>query len=167
MRKTILASGLAALFLSAVPSVVAKTPAGNKAAPGTIVILFKDGHRQVFSLADIDRIEFPGAGEAGPADLKLPPRGQFVGRWIVGDGNGKNFEITLDESGDAMRSLGQIHGTWVYVNGEARITWDDRAQDAIRKVGSKFQKYAYQAGKSFTDVPDNVTSAENTSPKPI
>jgi hypothetical protein len=66
-----------------------------------------------------------------------------------------------------MRSLHELHGRWVYVNGEARITWDDGAQDAIRKVGSGFQKYAYGAGKSFTDTPDNVTKAQNTTPKPI
>jgi hypothetical protein len=167
MRRIILASGLAALFLSALPRAVAKTPAGDKAAPGTIVIVFKDGHRQAFNLADIARVEFPGPAEAASADVQRPPRGQFIGRWIVGDGGGKDFIITLDESGDAMRSLNEIHGTWVYVNGEAHITWDDGAQDAIRKVGSKFQKFAYNSGKSFTDVPDNVTSAQNTSPKPI
>jgi hypothetical protein len=53
-----------------------------------------------------------------------------------------------------------------YVNGEAQITWDDGAKDAIRKVGSKYQKYAYSADKSFSDPPDNVTSAQNTNPKP-
>jgi hypothetical protein len=167
MRKIVLASGLAALFLSALPSVVAKTPAGDKATPGTLVIVFKDGRRQTFNLADIARVEFPGAAEAAPAGVQLPPRGQFVGRWLVGDGNGGTFIITMDESGDAKRSLHELHGTWVYIDGEARITWDDGAQDAIRRVGSKFQKYAYRAGRSFTDVPDNVTSAENTSPKPI
>jgi hypothetical protein len=167
MRKIVIAAGLASLLLSALPSSFAKTPPGDKGAPGTIVIVFKDGHRQSFNLADIVRVEFPAAPESAPASTQLPPRGQFVGRWLVGDGNGGTFIITMDESGDARRSLHEVHGTWVYVNGEARITWDDGAQDALRRVGSKFQKYAYKAGRSFTDAPDNVTSAENTNPKPI
>jgi hypothetical protein len=53
------------------------------------------------------------------------------------------------------------------VNGEALVTWDDGAQDAIRKTGARFQKFAYGEGKSFTDEPDNVTSAHNTTPHPI
>ena len=39
--------------------------------------------------------------------------------------------------------------------------------DAIRRVGGKDQKFAYHAGKTFTDEPDNVTEAHNTSPRPI
>jgi hypothetical protein len=53
------------------------------------------------------------------------------------------------------------------VNGEARVTWNDGAQDAIRKTGTRDQKFAYRSGKSFTDEPDNVTEAHNTSPRPI
>ena len=66
-----------------------------------------------------------------------------------------------------MRSIGDVHGHWAYVNGEARVTWDDGAQDAIRKVGSRYQKFAYHEGKSFTDPPDNVTAARLTNPRPI
>jgi hypothetical protein len=167
MRKIAFAAGVAGLFLSMLPNGFARTPPADTNAPGTIVIVFKDGHRQAFNLADIARIEFPGGAEAMAGSALLPPRGQYVGRWLVGDGNGGTFSITMDESGDAERSLHKVHGTWVYVHGEARVTWDDGAQDAIRKVGAKFQKYAYKAGKSFTDAPDNVTSAENTTPKPI
>jgi hypothetical protein len=90
-----------------------------------------------------------------------------VGKWECGDGNGSNFYITLKESGDALRSIGDVRGRWVYVNGEARVTWDDGAQDAIRKVGSRYQKFAYHQGKSFTDQPDNVTNARLTTPRPI
>jgi len=167
MRKVFVAASIAALFLLALPFGLAKTPPAAKAAPGSIVIVFKDGHRQVFNLADIARVEFPTANEAAAVNPDMPSRGRFVGRWVVGDGGGNTFVITLKDRGDAERSLGDIHGAWVYVNGEVRITWDDGAQDAIRKAGTKFQKYAYHAGKSFTDTPDNVTSAENTSPKPI
>jgi hypothetical protein len=47
------------------------------------------------------------------------------------------------------------------------VTWDDGVHDAIRKVGSSYQKFAYGEGKSFTDQPDNNTNARNTSPHPI
>jgi hypothetical protein len=162
------AFALAAVLITALPAVLA-APA-HPAAPGSVVIVFKDGHRQAFNLADIARIEFPGGPMAeSSGNMQWPARGQFVGRWIVGVGSGGDdtFVITLKEDGNAERSLHDIHGTWSYVNGEARITWDDGAQDAIRKAGSSFEKYAYHAGKSFTDEPDNVTAAHNTTPKPI
>lgn len=136
----------------------------------TIVIVFKDGHRQTFNLADIAHIEFSGAAAAAvaPAPITaLPARGEFVGRWIVGDGDGNTFAITLKEDGTAVRSLHPVHGAWALVNGEARIHWNDGAQDAIRKVGSHFEKRAFGSNKSFDDTPDNVTDARNTNPKPI
>jgi hypothetical protein len=170
MRTIIALAGLAALYLSSIPDAIAKTPPASKDSPGQIVIVFKDGHRQSFNLSDIARIDFAGTHESSATTNEyLPPRGQFVGRWIVGVGGGNNdtFVITLKEDGNAERSLNEVHGTWQYVDGQALITWDDGAQDAIRKAGSKFQKYAYSAGKSFSDVPDNVTFARNTTPKPI
>ncbi len=167
MRKVVAAAGLALIFVSALPGGFAKTAPPAKAVPGTIVLVFKDGHRQSFNLADIARVEFTGAAEAAAASPDVPTRGRFFGKWVVGEGNGDTFLITLKDDGEALRSLGDMHGKWTYVNGEARITWDDGAQDAIRRAGSKFQKYAYSAGKSFTDTPDNVTSAVNTTPKPI
>jgi hypothetical protein len=167
MRKAVVATSIAALFLLTLPLGVAKAAPAPKAAPGSIVIVFKDGHRQVFNFADIARIEFPTSNEAAAVNPDLPSRGRFVGRWVVGEGNGNTFVITLKDNGDAERSLGEIHGAWAYVNGEARVTWDDGAKDAIRKSGTKFEKFAYGSGKSFTDTPDNVTPAENTTPKPI
>jgi hypothetical protein len=167
MRKVFVTASVAALFLLSLPLDLAKASPAPKAAPGSIVIVFKDGHRQVFNLADIARVEFPTANDAAAINPDMPSRGRFVGRWVVGDGSGTNFTITLKDNGDAERSLREVHGSWTYVNGEARVTWDDGAQDAIRKAGTKFQKYAYRAGKSFTDTPDNVTAAENTNPKPI
>ena len=85
----------------------------------------------------------------------------------MGDGAGNTFYITLDDNGTAWRSLHRVHGKWVYVNGEARVTWDDGAMDAIRRIDGKDQKFAYRAGKTFTDEPDNVTAANNTTPRPI
>jgi hypothetical protein len=53
------------------------------------------------------------------------------------------------------------------VNGEAEISWDDGWHDAIRKVGTKHEKFAFEPGKSFSDSPSNVTNATNTQPNPI
>jgi hypothetical protein len=174
MSRLKLICGLAALLLSTAPGSFAAAPPAAKGPSGTIVIVFKDGHRQVFNLTDIARVDLAGttaytAGTQAYGSSK-PARGQFVGRWVVGEGNGMHstFIITLNEDGNATRFLhGDVHGTWSYVNGDALITWDDGAKDAIRKVGSAFQKYAYGDGKSFTDTPDNVTEAQNTTPKPI
>lgn len=142
-----------------------------KAASGSLVIVFKDGHRQTFKLGDIERLEYPAgtlsSSDMGPANPQATPRGRYIGKWKVGDGVGNTFYITLNEGGSAFRSLGDVHGHWAYVKGDAQVTWDDGAQDAIRRVGSRFQKFAYSASKSFGDDPDNVTEAVNTSPRPI
>lgn len=171
MRKNVVTAGVSLVMLFTLAGVVARPAPPPKSAPGTIVIVFKDGRRQAFNLSDIDRVEFPAgtlaAGDNGPVSADAPPRGHYVGKWECGDGNGSNFYITLKESGDAMRSIGDVHGRWAYVNGEARVTWDDGAQDAIRKTGSRYQKFAYHEGKSFTDQPDNVANARLTNPKPI
>ncbi len=167
MRKFISIAGLAAFLLFARYGSYAAT---SKSGSGTIVIVFKDGHRQTFDLSDIERVEFPvsaAAKDSGSSNPEAPPRGHYVGKWECGDGNGSNFYITLKDNGDAMRSIGDVHGRWEYINGEARVTWDDGAQDAIRKIGSHYQKFAYHAGKAFTDQPDNVANARLTSPRPI
>jgi hypothetical protein len=169
VRKAVVVASL--LLLSVTPSFAAGAPA-SKGNSGTIVIVFKDGHRQSFNLAEIDRVEFPGGSTSAAADTQpynpaWPPRGRFFGKWEAGDGNGGTFTITLKENGEAFRSIGDVRGKWVYSNGEALITWDDGLHDALRKVGSKFQKSAYAAGKTFTDTPDNVTDAHNTAHQPI
>jgi hypothetical protein len=142
----------------------AAAPAASKANSGAIVIVFKDGHRQTFNLSDIDRVEFAGGYSSASEETynsRVPSRGRFFGKWECGDGQGNNFYIELNEDGTAYRTIGAVHGHWEYVEGEARVTWDDGAQDAIRKVGSQYFKFAYKAGKSFTDDPDNVTRARN------
>ncbi|MFZ0320770.1 MAG: hypothetical protein WAL56_16715 [Candidatus Sulfotelmatobacter sp.] len=125
-----------------------------------VTVVFKDGHQQTISSTDIARIEFEPAAS-------LPGRNHFVGKWKVGEGNGSNFYITLDANGEARKSIGPSHCTWTVVDGEARITWDDRWHDAIRKVGSSYEKRAYEPGKSFDETPSNVTAATNTQPQPI
>lgn len=169
MRKVIGMGGLAVIWLFAV-STAGAAPPSSKSNAGTIVIVFKDGHRQTFNLSDIEKVEFPTpahvAEETTPSNPQAPPRGHYVGRWECGDGNGGTFYIDLKESGDAMRSIGNVRGHWDYVNGEAQVLWDDGAKDAIRKVGSHYEKSAYEAGKSFTDHPSNVANARLTNPKP-
>jgi hypothetical protein len=168
MRKLVSVSALSILLLV---GVVAHAAPPDKAASGSLVVVFKDGHRQTFNLADVDRLEYPGgsmaAADLGAPKSQLTARGRYVGKWQVGDGNGSTFFITLNENGSAYRSLGDMHGKWAYSNGDALITWNDGGGDAIRRVGSRFQKFAYMNGKSFSDSPDNVTEAHNTSPKPI
>jgi hypothetical protein len=125
------------------------------------VLVYKDGHQEKIT-ADIARIEF------GPTETAtLPGRGHFIGKWEVGDGNGRNFFITLEANGDAKKSLGATHGTWALVDGEARVSWDDGWHDIIRKVGTKHEKLAFEPGRSLDDTPSNVTDARNTQPKPI
>ena len=169
MRKFVSVAGLAALLCLALPNGFAATPPAPKAGSATIVIVFKDGHRQSFNLSDISRVEFSATADAaaatGPVSSTFPRH--FLGKWEVGDGNGNNFFITLYDDGTARKSLGDSHGKWVYADGEAQVTWDDGWHDAIRKVGSGYQKRAFGANKSFTDEPDNVTAAQNTTPHPI
>ncbi len=151
---------------------------GSKTENGqAIVIVFKDGTKQSFAMGDIARIEFKGAAAstAVNASTNAPSssadeavrQNHFLGKWRVGDGSGGNFFITLESSGEAKKSIGAIHGTWTVVNNEARITWDDGWHDAIRKVGTKHEKFAYAPEKTFSDKPDNVTNAQNLETRPI
>jgi len=187
MRAPIRIAGISAIVLFAVAGTIlqAKTPPDDR---DSVVIVFKDGHRQSLAAGEIasidlkaativykdghreklrsepDRIEFEDAS----ATVKTPSRAHFIGKWEVGEGNGgSKFFITLKEDGDARKSIGAPHGTWSLVDGEARSTWDDGWHDAIRKVGTKHEKFAYEPGKSFGDEPSNVTEARNTQPKPI
>jgi hypothetical protein len=178
---SILAIGVAGAFARP-----AFPPADDRTS---IVIVFRDGHRQSFAMAEIARLDFKAQGlivykdgrqekvsqsdiariEFGePSTSEMSPgRGHFVGKWEVGQGNGSTFFITLDADGRARKTIGGAHGTWTVVDGEARISWDDGWHDAIRKVGSRHEKRAFEPGKSFNDEPSNVTSARNTQPKPI
>lgn len=169
MHMRFAAAGLAATLCFALPG-WAKTPPAPKAGPSMIVLVFRDGHRQSFNLSDIERVEFPtlaAVAETALAPASAPSRGRFLGKWEVGDGNGNSFFITLEENGDAYRSLHSVHGKWTYADGEAQITWDDGLRDAIRKAGAGFQKYAFGQGKTFSGVADNITGARNTTPHPI
>lgn len=137
----------------------------KKASPpedqNSLVITFKDGRQKAYSMSDIARIEVTTSASA----ISTKGQNRFLGKWRVGDGTGNTFYITLKEDGVAEKSSGASHGTWVVVNNEARVTWDDGWHDAIRKAGSGFEKVAYR--HNFTDEPNNVTKAELVEPQPL
>lgn len=181
--------GVSGIVLVAIAGLVGSATASAADDRNSVVIVFKDGHRQSFAMAEVSRIDFNAPSlivyrdgrqekistsdiariEFGGSSVSemMPGRGHFVGKWEVGQGNGENFFITLDADGEAKKTLGAPHGTWTLVDGEARISWEDGWHDVIRKVGTKHEKRAYEPGKSFEDEPNNVTSARNTQPKPI
>lgn len=154
---------------------------------GSIVIVYKDGHRQSLATAEITRIDLKapaaivykdGHREKLKAEIEriefgdsatamLPGRSHFIGKWEVGEGNGGTFFITLDADGEARKTLGSPHGTWTLADGEAHIAWDDGWHDAIRKTGAKHEKLAYEPGKTFGDEPSNITKADKTDHEPI
>jgi hypothetical protein len=162
--------------------------ASSPEKPNSLAIIFKDGHQKSFSIGEVTRIEFRNSSivltkTAGQESIPLSDvvsidfgssenksllgRNHFVGKWDVGTGAGSNFVITLDRDGQAHKSIGASHGTWAVVNGEARISWDDGWHDAIRKVGNKHEKFAFEPGRSFNDEPSNVTDAKSLNPQPI
>jgi hypothetical protein len=176
-----------AIFILAAGN-VAKAGAAPLDERGSMVIIFKDGHSQSVEVADVARIDLhapamivfkdehrksiPGAEVSriefeSVSNASAPGKNHFVGKWKVGEGNGGSFYITLERDGTAKKSIGSPHGTWTVVEGEARISWDDGWHDAIRKVGARHEKRAFEPGRSFEDAPSNVTTAMNTEPKEI
>lgn len=179
---------LTALVLISLAALCAGQSSASHEQPNFLVLVFKDGHEKSFAVADISRIELnplrivlkSGRQESftadeivridmnrSAADNGVLGRNHFVGKWKVGNGAGGNFIITLNRNGEASKTIGASHGTWVLFNGEARISWDDGWHDAIRKVGSKHEKFAYEPGRSFDDQPSNVTNAQSMNPQPI
>jgi hypothetical protein len=164
--------------------------ATSRGAHGSLVVMMKDGRRETIPIADISKVEFKDGDivvfrERGQKSFRLsetrsfefdtsastafaPGRNHFVGKWRVGQGPGaRDFYITLETNGEAHKTLGAGHGTWAVVDGEARIAWDDGWHDVIRRVGTKHEKVAFEPGKSFSEKPNNVTAAVNSSPQPI
>ena len=141
-----------AMLVFAAPLAAPKT--ATEAEPGSIVIIFKDGHQQSFRMAEIARIEFNS-----PAERTTVSQGRFLGQWRCGDGAGGTFIITLKPDGVARKTLGSEGGMWAVVNGEAHIAWDDGWHDFIRKVDNKYQKAAYRPGENLSGSPDHVADA--------
>jgi hypothetical protein len=158
------------------------------AKPDSLVVVLKDGHQKSFPMAEVNRIDFKegylvltraGRQESinmaevlridfGSSEPFSAGRNHFVGKWEVGVGvGGGKFFITLKPDGQARKSMGGSHGTWVVANGEARISWDDGWHDIIRKVGEKHEKLAFEPGRSLDAEPSNVTDARNTTAQPI
>jgi hypothetical protein len=179
---------LVVLIAIMVPAVKTSAQSARSPEQTSLAITFNDGHQQNISLDEVSRIEF----KSGPVVIfkdghqqkminvtriefssqtkDLPfGRNRFVGKWEVGVGafGAGHFFITLQPNGEARKTLGSSHGTWAVVDGEARINWDDGWHDAIRKVGSKYEKRAFEHGKTFSDEPSNVTDAKNTTAEPI
>lgn len=173
MRNPLAVMVLVGVLVAGAHGAAKKSAAALLDGQSSIVIVFKDGHKQSFSMLDIARIEFQAVPASAVAASTLsapaitPGRDHFLGKWEVGEGNGGHFFVTLNANGEAEKTIGARHGTWVVVDQEARISWDDGWHDAIRKVGTKHEKFAYEPGKSFSDTPANVTDARRTSPKPI
>jgi hypothetical protein len=132
-------------------------------APAKIV--FKDGHQQNLTLADTSRIEF-GASAVGGA---LLGKNHFLGKWKVGMGGGAGgyFFITLKADGEATKTVGSRHGKWTVVDSEARITWDDGWRDVIRRAGTGHEKVAHEPGTNFSDASTNVADAVRADADPI
>jgi hypothetical protein len=142
------------------PAAAPKEKPAKIDSQGAIVITFKDGHQQIFRLADVARIEF-----SAPTGVALPAgSARFLGDWIVGDGIGGKFTISLKPDGQATKSNSSGSGTWKIVGGEAQVSWDDGWHDVIRKVGNKFQKAAYSPGRSLSEEPSNIADAAYTEP---
>ena len=171
MRKPSFSAPLLGLLLLTVEGLHANAAPVPMEDNGTLVIVFKDGHQQRIPVAAIATMEVKSAlGSTTPVVIPSrfsPSKRRFVGKWQVGQGNGDSFYITLEENGEAAKSIGERHGTWTYVDGEAHVSWDDGWHDAIRKVGTKYQKFAYSPGKPFSDVPANVTEAIEINAPPI
>jgi len=148
--------GLGVLAAAVCPAYPQKSKPASE-GPITLVITFKDGHQQTFSMSNVARVEYLGATEA-----YLSPQ-YFLGQWEFGDGSGGTFRITLESSGEASRTLGASHGIWTVEGNEARINWDDGWHDALRKIGEAHEKLAYAPGTTFSDQPENVTNARKLS----
>lgn len=134
-----------------------KTESGASGPP-SMVITFKDGHQETFLMSDIARVQYVAASDA------VLGTDYFLGRWEVGSGSSNGtFQITLESNGEASKTLGASHGIWTIEGDEARINWDDGWRDAIRKVGTKHEKFAYEPGTTFSDKPNNVTAARKLS----
>ena len=124
MRNTVKAVCILAILTLAAGSSLAKTGGTTPAdRHDSIVIVFKDGHRQNIDMADIARIEFktplmivykdgrqkniPASDIAriefeSPLTASTPGRNHFLGKWKVGEGNG--FQQFLYQARSRRRS---------------------------------------------------------------
>jgi hypothetical protein len=189
MRRMIEAVFFAVFLLTSAIVSLGQSPV-SKDTCGSLVVVFKDGHSQSFSLADILRIELNAPArivfrdghqqslalsntsriEFGSPAVggSLMGKNHFLGKWKVGVGDGGgHFFITLKANGGATKTIGARRGTWTVVDGEARISWDDGWHDVIRRAGTGHEKAAFEPGKTFSDEPTNVADATRIDGEPI
>jgi hypothetical protein len=156
----------------------------------SVTIIYRDHHQQTVSSAEVSRIDFRndvlvlnrnGREERIPlsqvSNLEMheasaeasTSRSHYIGKWRVGvdGGASRSFEITLDRDGRAHKTFGPEHGTWTFVDGAARVSWDDGWHDMIIQVGNKYEKRAYEPGKSYDSKPSNVTVAKRANDQSI
>lgn len=92
MGKTICSVALVGLLLFSVAGHHANAAPVSKEDGGTVVITFKDGHQQSIPVSAIASMEFKSAsGVAMPIAIPAPlvsSKRHFVGKWLVGEGNG-------------------------------------------------------------------------------
>ena len=149
------------ILIAASSAVNAQKAESASSGPTSIVITFKDGHQQTFLMSDVARVEY-----VGTTDAILGPD-YFLGKWEVGDGSSSGtFLITLEPNGEASKTLGASHGIWTVEGNEAHISWDDGWRDAIRKIGTAHEKFAFAPGTTFSDKPNNVSAARRLDSKP-
>jgi hypothetical protein len=85
----------------------------------------------------------------------------------MGGGAPGTFRITLDRNGQAHKTVGSHHGTWTFVDGEARIAWEDGWHDVLAKVENRYEKRAYEPGKPFTEKSTNISDAKRANDQSI
>lgn len=156
------------VLVGSVLGVLLITGVAQSAAPpqdqrNSLIVIFKDGHQKSFPMSEVERIEF----QSTPAAISTAGQGRFLGQWKVGDCAGSYFNITLDRDGAAKKTIGAPHGTWVVVDGEARITWEDGNRDTIRKAGDTYEKAWYAPDKSYAEPASCTASAESIDRRPI
>lgn len=127
------------------------------------LVLNHGGSEERIPLAEVASIEVHGASETAMT------RSSYIGKWEVGMGGGAagTFRITLDRDGQAHKTVGSHHGRWTFVNGEARIEWDDGWHDVIAKVEGHYEKRAYEPGKSYSEPTTNIAEARRANDQSI
>lgn len=157
------------LFLSLAPASQGRQPGRDfRSEEGrtTLVIIFKDGHQQSFSLAEIARIEFRGNAESNTPTVR-PVDSNWTGRFVGVDTSGYPIEISLTEQN------GGVGGGYSYYHKaqrkqvraiivDTRIEGDTlrgrwkQVEGIISEGGFVWRWLAGQRGKAFEGTFDGV-----------
>ncbi|MBN2137486.1 MAG: hypothetical protein JW720_06745 [Sedimentisphaerales bacterium] len=125
--------------------------------------LVGDESKSIFDGKSLAGLASPEATEGQAADKDTGWK-VFVGRWSIGapqPTGGPPFVMTLKEDFSAKKShVPRATGKWEYVDGEARVVWDDGWRDIIRPEGQTYLKIAFGPGTNFDSPPNNTASAE-------